>query len=201
MGVTGIAAAGRTRRTGCGARAGRGCKLAERWPRAAGLHKAAGARVRRARSRAERRAGLAGTLPLFCTQRWASANCRTQRADMGRRALESWRPLERRLSMARAARWHTHLAAWLRVGHGGPSEDGSGTRSSRRSASAGEARVSRAVATLAGVAGRSSRPPAGRRFWTGLEAVERGVGPIDFPIEFPMAADPCLWAAGRAIYR
>ena len=107
MGVTGIAAAGRTRRTGCGARAGRGCKLAERWPRAAGLHKAAGARVRRARSRAERRAGLAGTLPLFCTQRWASANCRTQRADMGRRALESWRPLERRLSMARAARWHT----------------------------------------------------------------------------------------------
>ena len=112
MGVTGIAAAGRTRRRGCGARAGRGCKLAERWPRAAGLHKAAGARVRRARSRAERRAGLAGTLPLFCTQRWASANCRTQRADMGRRALESWRPLERRLSMARAARWHTHLAAW-----------------------------------------------------------------------------------------
>ena len=100
VGVTGIAAAGRTRRTGCGARAGRGCKLAERWPRAAGLHKAAGARVRRARSRAERRAGLAGTLPLFCTQRWASANCRTQRADMGRRALESWRPLERRLSMA-----------------------------------------------------------------------------------------------------
>ena len=89
----------------------------------------------------------------------------------------------------------------LRVGHGGPSEDGSGMRSSRRSASAGEARVSRAVATLAGVAGRSSRPPAGRRFWTGLEAVERGVGPIDFPIEFPMAADPCLWAAGRAIYR
>jgi len=89
----------------------------------------------------------------------------------------------------------------LRVGHGGPSEDGSGTRSSRRSASAGEARVSRAVATLAGVAGRSGRPPAGRRFWTGLETVERGVSPIDFPIEFPMAADPCLWAAGRAIYR
>ena len=54
---------------------------------------------------------------------------------------------------------------------------------------------------MAGVAGRSGRPPAGRRFWTGLEAVERGVGPIDFPIEFPMAADPCLWAAGRAIYR
>ena len=44
--------------------------------------------MRRARSRAERRAGLAGTLPLFCTQRWASANCRTQRADMGRRTLE-----------------------------------------------------------------------------------------------------------------
>jgi len=44
--------------------------------------------VRRARSRAERRAGLAGTLPLFCTQRWAGASCRTQRADMGRRTLE-----------------------------------------------------------------------------------------------------------------
>ena len=44
--------------------------------------------MRRARSRAERRAGLAGTLPLFCTQRWAGASCRTQRADMGRRTLE-----------------------------------------------------------------------------------------------------------------
>ena len=93
MGVTGIAAAGRTRRTGCGARAGRGCKLAERWPRAAGLHKAAGARVRRARSRAERRAGLAGTLPLFCTQRWASAKMQDaacRHGPAGSRELETF---------------------------------------------------------------------------------------------------------------
>ena len=42
-------------------------------------------------------------------------------------------------------------------------EDGSGTRSSRRSARAGEARVSRAVATLSGVAGRKKESLAGSR--------------------------------------
>ena len=164
MGVTGIAAAGRTRRTGCGARAGRGCKLAERWPRAAGLHKAAGARVRRARSRAERRAGLAGTLPLFCTQRWASAKMQDaacRHGPAGSRELESFGKATlhgqgRALGYTSRSLGHCGL-----VMEGPAREDGSGTRSSRRSARAGEARVSRAVATLAGVAGRSS--PAGSR--------------------------------------
>ena len=49
--------------------------------------------MRRARSRAERRAGLAGTLPLFCTQRWASAKMQDaacRHGPAGSRELESF---------------------------------------------------------------------------------------------------------------
>jgi hypothetical protein len=118
------------------------------------------ARVRRARSRAERRAGLAGALPLFCTQRWASAKMQDaacRHGPAGSRELESFGKATlhgqgRALGYTSRSLGHCGL-----VMEGPAREDGSGTRSSRRSARAGEARVSRAVATLAGVAGRSSR--------------------------------------------
>ena len=109
--------------------------------------------MRRARSRAERRAGLAGALPLFCTQRWASAKMQDaacRHGPAGSRELESFGKATlhgqgRALGYTSRSLGHCGL-----VMEGPAREAGSGTRSSRRSARAGEARVSRAVATLSG---------------------------------------------------
>jgi hypothetical protein len=155
--------------------------------------------VRRARSRAERRAGLAGALPLFCTQRWASAKMQDaacRHGPAGSRELESFGKATlhgqgRALGYTSRSLGHCGL-----VMEGPAREAGSGTRSSRRSARAGEARVSRAVATFSGVAGRKERAWQARGR-ARARAIDRklptGVGPrLDRPTD--RISSKCLCA-------